>query len=80
MNITLAKENIKRNYTRYDGYNGDTIDVGLSFDADSGCAIEVADSGCHRANSSIYANEREMLYYYDNHRPVHFPGVIHNIA
>jgi hypothetical protein len=76
MNYTNARESIKRQYTVKNGYSGQTTPVGLAFDREHGTAIEVANCGCYRANGRRYASEAEMLYYFDNHRTVHFPQLI----
>ena len=74
MNYEKAKQAIKRQFTRLDGYAGDQITVGLSFV--DGLAVEVSECGCYRSNARNYASESEMLYYFDHHQNVHFPQVI----
>ena len=76
MNYYKAVNGIVRAYRRHEGYNGKTILVGLAYDPESLRAIEVAPSGCHVGNDRRYGSEEEMIYYFDNHRTVHFPGVI----
>lgn len=69
---------IVRRYRRYDGYNGKTLAVGLAYC--DGMAIEVAPCGYYRANAYKYADEAEMLYYFDHHPKVHFPQAQQNLS
>jgi len=76
MNYYGAHSGVQRRYWRNDGYTGNRALVGLAYDSESRHAIEVADCGCYRANDRTYEDESEMLYYFDNHRSVHFRAVI----
>ena len=73
MDYETAKANVKRKYTRPDGYGSNTVTVGLAYDPATGHAVEVTPLGCCRANGRRYASELEMLYYFDAHRREHFP-------
>lgn len=64
---------ITRAYARPDGYSGNIAICGLAYDPETRHAIEVHEHGCHRANTTAYHDEDEMVYYYDHHRAVHFP-------
>lgn len=76
MDYNKMKENQKRLFTKEDGFSGKIIECGLAFDSESGAAIEVSDAGCFRANTALYKTEKEMLYFFDHHRKVHFPQVL----
>jgi len=78
MNYQAAKEAVKREFARADGYSGNITHVGLAFI--DGIAVEVAKCGCYRANGRKYDSEAEMLYYFDNHQNVHFPQVLSNFS
>jgi len=77
VNYYKVKESVKRECYVKDGYFGDTIKVGIAFS--ESYAMIVHDHGCHKANSRVYQDEAEMLYYYDNHANVHFPQVTRKI-
>lgn len=76
MKYEIASNQVKRTYTVRCGYFGKTEQVGLAFDPENNRAIEVADCGCYGANTRKYTDEAEMLYFFDNHRKIHFPQAI----
>jgi hypothetical protein len=80
MNYYGAHAGVQRSYWRDDGYTGNRALVGLAYDPESQHAIEVANCGCYRANDRTYEDESEMLYYFDNHRSVHFRNVISEVV
>jgi len=77
MNYQNVKSRIVRKFTRANGYSGKTVEIGLAFV--NGQAMEVGKCGYWVANNYKYVREEEMLYYYDNHRRVHFPQAIENV-
>jgi hypothetical protein len=74
MEYDKIKKNVKRHYAIYDGYYGKSITVGLVYY--NGVAWEVTSTGAHRATAHKYSSEKEMLYYFDNHKKAHFPQAI----
>ena len=72
MNYYRAIESIERHFMAYNGYRGALATCGLSYCPDTKQAICVYPGGCFAMGCRLYAGMEELLYYFDNHRSVHF--------